>query len=488
MKTILLFVLLLSVSMINGQKSKCGKPESSENNQKILVLDPFGEDKLNASFSQGEFIKFKIKNVNIFKVSGYTKTSSSNITFDFPKDIFANIQTISNNPNSFEEGYKKTLKKKKSIINSHKKEQDFAVVYKKIVSDLQKIKSYMQLEEKLLDKLSDSVFVRECIVKDLAKSDYNATYDKVEMDAEDKKIVINTLKSINENYLELSKIYNEINKDKLKNSIVKVSGKLQSKDNNTLVEIKDATLSQNNELKFSKEMNEIETGLKKIKSDSANVIKITQAGIDLFHKIDKSEFAVYTAPQQLNDNINVITPELRNSKGKVIYTYNPITIRTYHSWKVDFSAGYFLSFIGNDNYSSFSNSSGEKRVVAEEKNKITNALGGLMHVYRLKENPNHWFPQFGLSFGASLSDNTNIGFYGGFSFFFLEKNRLVFTSGYSFIKIKKINKANLFFDNEHKNYAFTNSTDTDIRYDDLYKGAIFLGVTYNLSSGDSKGK
>lgn len=326
-------------------------------------------------------------------------------------------------------------------------------------------------------------------MKDLTKADYKAAYNKESMEIGDKRIVIETLGEINANLVSLSNSYNEINKDKPKNAESKISGKFQSKDGNTTIEIKNAVVSQKSEPKFSKEMKEIETIVKKINSDSANVIKKAQAGIDLFYKIDKSDFCVYTAPQQLNDNINVITPELKNSKGKVVYSYNPITIKTYHAWKVDFSAGYFLSFTGNDNYSSFTNSDNVKEVTEGHKDKIVNALGGLMHVYRLKENPEGLLPQFGWSFGASLSDNSNIGFYGGLSMFFLEKNRLVTTFGYSYIKLKKLNTSNLKqIDADNPNYYFTNTSDTEIRYDNLYCGAWFFGVTYNLTSGSSEKK
>ena len=30
-------------------------------------------------------------------------------------------------------------------------------------------------------------------------------------------------------------------------------------------------------------------------------------------------------------------------------------------------------------------------------------------------------------------------------------------------------------------YEFINASDTEIRYDDVYKGAWFIGVTYNLA-------
>ncbi|GEM_PF-1266935 len=494
MKTKLLLMLLLWAGVVWGQEAKCKKIEKKESNSNILVLDPFGIDTLNGQFKEGEFVKFKIKNVNIFKVNGYTKTVSSNIAFDIPSELSANLgiakNTAQTNPidiTTMLEMMALSQEKKDSIIQSLTKEQTFAVVYNRILADMRKVKLFTELEDKLLNKLSDSIFVNECLLKDLAKSDYNAVYDKNEMEVEDKKIIINTLETINKNYVGLLDIYNDINKDKPQKAESKISGKFQSKDGNTTIEIKDAVISKKSELVFSKEVKEIEMSLKKIRSDSANVIKKAHAGIDLFHKINKSEFTIYTAPQQLNDNINVITPELRNNKGKVVYTYNPITIKVYNAWKVDFSAGYFLSFAGNDNYSSFSNSKGDKEVAKGKKDKIINALGGLMHVYKLK-NPDCKFPQWGLSFGASLSDNTNIGFYGGPSLFFLEKNRMVITGGYSFIKIKKINLSNLISIAESPSYSFANKADTEIRYDNLYQGAWFFGVTYNLSNNNNEKK
>lgn len=212
-----------------------------------------------------------------------------------------------------------------------------------------------------------------------------------------------------------------------------------------------------------------------VKNRNETIAK-AQAGIDLYSQIIKSNFFAYTDAKQLNDDEVTLSPKLKFANGKTAYDFSDLTVKTYGGLKVNFSAGYLVSFIGDDNYNVYKNNSGVTVGVTEgNKNKITHALGGLVHVYPHLENS----PEVGFSAGASLATNGNLGFYFGGSVFFLEKNRLVLTGGYSFLKVKKLNTANLVPLNNQ--YNFVSSTDTEIKYDDVYKGAWFIGVTYNLT-------
>jgi hypothetical protein len=86
------------------------------------------------------------------------------------------------------------------------------------------------------------------------------------------------------------------------------------------------------------------------------------------------------------------------------------------------------------------------------------------------------------SVGLSINDDANAGFYLGASALFTESNRLVLTTGVSFIKVKRLNTSNLALNSTAGNYDFSNATDTEIKYDDVSKPSFFIGITYNLFS------
>ena len=48
--------------------------------------------------------------------------------------------------------------------------------------------------------------------------------------------------------------------------------------------------------------------------------------------------------------------------------------------------------------------------------------------------------------------------------------------------MKQLSKANLIpIENESNRYEFVSYTDTEIKYDDIFKRTLFIGVTYNLA-------
>ena len=93
--------------------------------------------------------------------------------------------------------------------------------------------------------------------------------------------------------------------------------------------------------------------------------------------------------------------------------------------------------------------------------------------------------QPGISSGLSLQSDGNLGFYLGGSLLFQESNRLIFSTGISFTKVNKLNTANL-GPVENGIRDFITPTDTEIRYDRVYRPSLFVGITYNLSSNKSK--
>src|SRR5690606_13258879 len=155
-----------------------------------------------------------------------------------------------------------------------------------------------------------------------------------------------------------------------------------------------------------------------------NIINKTNAGIDYYHRVQNAKFEVYTDAQQLNDDKITITPKLKNAKGDIIKEYNPVEIKTFGGWKVDVSTGYLLSFKSDENYTNLYDDEGLSGVQKNSSENLKHTIGALFNAYRRTGRD----VNFGLSLGFSIpTDGSSIGFYGGGSILFLEKNRLVMT-------------------------------------------------------------
>ncbi len=205
------------------------------------------------------------------------------------------------------------------------------------------------------------------------------------------------------------------------------------------------------------------------------------AGIRLFQKIENACFTIYGDAGQATGDVFTSKIALKNSKGDTLHAYKPITLRTKGEWKVNFSSGYLLSFKGNESYSSFrANDSSLTSIKEDNKNKLTHALGALVHVY-----PRGYRDiQPGFSAGLSVEDDADLGFYLGGSLLFTESNRFVFTVGVSMTKIDKLNTANL-SDANNGIRTFISEDNTNINYDKVYRPGLFIGFTYNLNKPNS---
>ncbi len=476
--------------------------------QEEIEINPFGKDKIVTKTEKGNTVKFKINNVNTFKINGFIESKPLSITFEVP-EIFKNFieskteEQSGEQPSAMIKAYdvkiQETLAEIESANKSHnkelvnellatlknlndellkEKEQNFKSTFSSFVSKYNIVHQQIELEGKLLEQIKDSVFIKDtAVLKSNVKEYFKAVYGNKSTE-EAKKETELKLNNLMVDYSQLQKLYDELNKTLEKDSVV-LSGELKSDDKKTTVKIEKATVTQDRKKYFSEEMAFVKKTFETI-SDIKNrneIIKKAQSGIDWYNKIYNASFIFYTDGEQINDDEVTITPKLKFPNGNIAHEFKPLTIKARGGVKVNFSAGYLVSFTGDDNFSSYKNNTGNTvGVYQSNKNDVTHSLGGLVHVYPRWVNS----PQLGLSAGASLATNGNLGFYFGGSAFFLEKNRLVLTGGYSFIKLKKLNTANMNKVNDDR-YEFINASDTEIRYDDVYKGAWFIGVTYNLA-------
>ncbi|MGV0854266.1 hypothetical protein ACTS9E_01600 [Empedobacter brevis] len=468
-----------------------------------IVINPFGKDTIVSKIKKGNTIKFKINNVNTFRINGITETKPLNINFEVP-EIFKNFIALKTEddellPTLSEEleriindakRYNKNLdiaslqdvldkiKKNETIkekeINQKQSELEFVIFFSSFINKYHKLQQQIALEEKVSEQIKDSIFIENIkVLKDNVKQYFNVVYDnKSKEDAKkETELVINSLMI---DYSKLKKLYDELNKTLEKESVI-LNGNLISEDKKTVIKIEKATVSQDRKKYFLEEMVFAKKAFEII-SDIKNrneIIKKAQSGIDMYNQIENASFIVYTDGEQINDDEVTITPKLKFSNGKIAHEFKPLTIKSYGGIKVNFSAGYMLSFIGNDEFVLKYNKEGEVVGVSQlTKNAITHAVGGLAHVLWGYNNFS-----YGLSAGLSTNTDAKLNFYGGASLAFLEKNRLVFTLGISYTNVQRLNRSNLNEENE-----FISPKLTDISYTAVYKPAWFFGVTYNLSN------
>ncbi|WP_343687390.1 hypothetical protein [Chryseobacterium gleum] len=504
MKTKILLLLLLGwVGIIFAQK------------QVEIIINPSGIDGNIPSIKKRDRVKFKINNVNIFKINGTVESKPLPIDFDIPES-FKNL-TLQNTKDSTKSDevskvtLEPTLIKKiisdskhykkidsislqkilyniKNANNTEEKEneqkqleEDFIKYFSAFISNYNILQKQISLEDKIIRKIKkDSIFIKDTTVfKGNLREYFKSTYNNYSTE----KAKVETEKILNElilDYAQLQKNYDEINKT-LQNDSVTLSGELKSNDKKTTVKIEKAIVNHDRKKYFSEEMAFAKKAFEII-SDTKNrneIIMKAQAGIDLYNEAINNSFVVYTDAEQINSNESILIPKLKYPDGKVAHEFKPLTIKVRGGFKVNFSTGYLLSFIGNDDYLTKYNSLGNNvGVYKNDKNKITHAIGVLAHVLW---DLNIGNSMGGFSSGISIDTDAKLNFYMGPSIAFLEKNRLILTGGLSFVNVKTLNRNNL-----DKDDNFINASNKDISYSGIYKPAIFFGVTYNLSSNSEE--
>jgi hypothetical protein len=363
-----------------------------------------------------------------------------------------------------------------NIVTQTLKFKEEFIIFQKHFSNIDK---YTTLKNILLAQIKkDSIFIGD-VQNFVARStsSYNAIYGNEKEHLMQKTKIVDELTALETSYLKLVSIYQQLNTS-YKNKELKLSGELKDGDN--VLKFKNISASFETKYLFEDEMQKV-----KVINDSLSqpknrtkIIEESQAGIDLYDEIYKSKFTTTIISNNVYDDVATIKPQLKDSKGKVMYEYREFKVSSYGNWKVNGSAGYFLNFISDDNYTlrkKIETDSNSKTGVNESNtNTLRHSLGGLLHAYyNFKGNIDA-----GFSVGLSINDNANAGFYLGLSAFVTESNRLVLTSGVSFNKIKKINTTNLKFDAGA--YNFINESDAEIKYDEVYKPSFFIGISYNL--------
>lgn len=454
------------------------------------IIDVTNNENKDIIVDYKKFVSFQFSGVNTFLVEGNVTSTPFNVKFN---DFIISVPEKNTSPTGNEGNEVVLLKsirdksnKKLSASDAQKilniidnkvtiesDKNDFIEALEEFIVAYDKVQLYITLEDKLLNKIGTDVVIYDVsVLKNNCNTDYRLCYTG----NNPKQDVITAIQTLRSRYATMQRLYEKLNQDTEKKSTIQFVPK-----ENTEIDIQKITVSNSSKKIFSEQMESVTKQMETFGSteNQNKIITKAHAGIDLYKKIAACNFTIINSDgglQVLSDKLTV-TPTLKNKKNEVVKTYNPITIFAKGGWKVNFSSGYLISFIGNDNYSKFRNIAGDVIGIKESnKDKVTNAFGGLIHAYQRKANGFEW----GLSAGLSLTEDTNMGFYGGLSALFLEDNRLVFTAGYSLTKVKRLNESNLQL-NDNGQLVFLSAQDTEIVYDQIYKGAFFVGVTYNLS-------
>lgn len=525
MKTIigLLFILLVAGSA-TAQK------DTSKSKSVVFDINPVGEDQTACCVVYGSMIKFRISHVNSIKLSGHMLAKG--VDLDFPSPSFlstitvpetfsppaAPIATEQENALRILNQYKygltkgnvwrdKKAKYKDSIATNtaisidllqkkiaemeqrteqiSQSKKDFATAYTTIIAGFRKIQQYISVENQLDSMIPDLVIRDVAALKENTRNYLAAVYGDTET-GEYLLTVLNTFTEINEAYMQLKKAYEEINLPQTDST--QLSGSLKSADGKTVVTVNGAYAKTKTPIFFEKEftyagkiVDQLNDGKK-----SAEIFNKARAGVDLYHRIQKETFVVYTPAQQVVNDSAIITPSLKDVSGKTVLGFNPVSVRSKGGIKVNFSTGYLLSLTGDDSYSYYSEpgtggtgGNVTKGILRQDKNGLTGAIGALAHVYKRScRNVN-----LAATGGFSVTAAGNIGFYLGSSLLFLEKNRLAISAGLAYVKINTLDTGNLMPSASADKYVFSSAADTKINYTYLYKPAFFFGITYNLFSG-----
>jgi hypothetical protein len=479
---VLLFLMILNAGLLAAQcskKEKCLKKDST-----AIVLNPFGENQISKCVCYRSWVKYKINNVNNILVNGVSESESTNIDFEIPELITNALKKAKETDDGGEEvGYMPPPPSGNINSNaflSFKKEQSFMAHLKSFVNGYRKIEGYTQLEGQLVALLNDNLFIENAkAFKGHAGSIVQSHFDGDSIPLELYKKLPKTLDSLDAAYFQLKKLYEEINAMKeigtMSITLKYTSGERKNIENISVVDV--------DQPKFKVEYDFVKKAYEELhkKENKQNLENKVNAGIRLYQKINDACFTIYGDAGQATGDIFTTKIALKNAKGDTLHTYKPITIRTRGGFKVNFSSGYLLSFKGNDSYSSFrADGSSATSIKADNKDKMTHALGALCHVYFRGIHD----LQPGISAGLSVEDDADLGFYLGLSALFTESNRLVFTAGVSMTKIDKLNTANL-SDANNGIRTFLSEDNTNINYDKVYRPAFFVGVTFNLSKAES---
>jgi hypothetical protein len=457
-----------------GEKEKELIKEVGASSEKVMIFSQ------NLSFSNEQYntTKSYLQNFKYATEDKYLKLTKTS-------QIVDSLNVVLNNQMQDIEKYKNEIKALTNLTDEQKKlilklqdvtkaKNEFLEDFKNFQYAFDKVNNYSLLHSLLANQIKESL----TFIQDTAAFKRKAKTTMISLglkDAENtKKDIVVQIYKLGALYASLSANYQKINQILNKRKF-EFNGELKDEKNT----LKISKMIADFDLKYF-----FEDEMKKVKAindslslpkNKLKIIHETFKGCDLFTEIDNHSYTSTLSSNFIYDDKADIIFQIKNEKNEVLHSYPTIKVKTYNQIKINGSAGYFLNFISDTKFETYKKENDPKNYLREgSKSKIKNALGGLIHAYY------NISPSFatGLSAGLSINDDANASFYLGSSFFFTETNRLVLTTGLSFVKVDTLNTANLFTDDKN-NYYYTD-TNYQLQYEKVYKPSFFIGITYNL--------
>ncbi len=435
---------------------------------KTIEINANGKiDSIPKYLKYGSFVQFEIKNVNNLLYSAGIAVNRDNFNYDVPS-VFTEIGTIEIEIDSAQmvilKGGGIDQKPEQSIGI-----QQFNEAYVNFQNIMIQINQRAALKKELNKLIDGMAFIKDTTaIKDKAREKYQAVYPE---SFENEQQLFNQAGSLYK-ILELAK--KEMN---LQLYEALTSAK---KSSNEVFEISINQLIQQKE----NDWDLVKKAYEKLTDEEAKkeLLAAIKAGRSLYRKILVTDFILFTPVVKVDADLLNLTPKLYSKKDTVSIK-GDFNFRSQGGWKVNFSAGYLLSFRGDENYNLVKDADGNSVGVKKGNSSgLTHALGGLVHIY--PRGYRNYQP--GFSAGISTSDNGDLGFHLGGSLLATEgNNRVIFSLGVSFTSLQKLNRGNL-QTNEAGEQLFRSATDTEIKYDNVYKLSVFAGITFNLSKAADK--
>jgi hypothetical protein len=447
-------------------------------------------------------VKFRINHVNPFKLQASSEAVKQSFTAEVPmqftsalpetqeavkeqiaissKELVETLVTFTNAPKSKKSQLKKKIQEDSTKLAYLQKvaslQEDFIEHYSSFIAAANKISRYAALQP-YIDSLLDVTYVPDVATFKANLENYMKSISDDPNDINSiRKSCTEAFEDLFHHYMQARAAYELLSKQ-INEENVEVTGQLASKNKEVEVKVKSADIRIVLKKYFENEFLQMTARFNALSEKRTLIGHMVNDGVSRYFEVQASEFAVYTDSETLDEDVVEITPKLKNAKGEVIKEFNPVKISTVGGVKVDFSTGYLLSFRGDENYTNRYDETGAAGVQKSGSDDLKHALGALVHVYRR----NTGRLTYGGSVGFSIPvDGSRIGFYAGPSILMLEKHRLVFTAGIAYNSVKVLNTSNLAADGKY--YKFTNADFREIKYDDVYRPAFFLGITYNIFS------
>jgi hypothetical protein len=465
------------ISLANEAKKVDNETEQIVKGDKIKTKNKNIIEDFNAvTVSYANTLAFK-KSLNFLNAFDAENTETSKIVDSLNIVLIQQMKEM--------ESFKKEIKSLKDLTKDQKEQiikltevetakKEFLDDFKNFQIAFEQINNYSLLNSLLVDQIKESsTFINDTTAfKDKAKTTLNSL--GLAGAVEIKKDVVKQIENISSLYANLNSNYQKINQVLNKRNF-DFKGELNDGKNTLTISNMNASFDLKyyfeDEMKKVKAINDSIT----LPKNKQKIIKETFKGCDLYNEITNQDYILYISSAFIYEDKADIIFQLKNDKNEILYSYPTIKVKTYNQLKINGSAGYFLNFIGDESFETFKKENDPKNYLrASSQNTIKHALGGLLHAYY------NITPGLasGLSAGLSINDDANASFYTGVSFFITESNRLVITSGVSFVKIATLKTANLFTDD--KNNFFYTDENYQIQYEKVYKPSFFIGISYNL--------